>query len=131
MLVSVIEAEQLLLCKHLKDRYTSSIVFTDFEAAFPSISIPWTRFVLREMGFLEALIGFFEKLYDRNTAVVTLGGAKFGTFPVGRGVRQGDPSSMLLFVMAIEPILRWIPDKLPDHVEMSFGYADDLCFGFR
>eukprot|EP00959_Pyramimonas_sp_CCMP1952_P254524 5316226-Pyramimonas_sp.AAC.1 len=49
MIVNVIEAELFILQKHIKDRYTSGLVLTDFESAFLSIFVPWVLHVLEKM----------------------------------------------------------------------------------
>eukprot|EP00959_Pyramimonas_sp_CCMP1952_P148657 3109924-Pyramimonas_sp.AAC.1 len=48
---------------------------------------------------------------------------------MGRGVKQGCPSSMLLFVLAADPLLRWVQASLASHISLSLAHADDFCFG--
>eukprot|EP00959_Pyramimonas_sp_CCMP1952_P273808 5723322-Pyramimonas_sp.AAC.1 len=52
-------------------------------------------------------------------------------FTLSGGVRQGDPSSMLLFILAVEPVLAWLQSRLPMHLTIALAYADDFGFGLR
>eukprot|EP00959_Pyramimonas_sp_CCMP1952_P099281 2075590-Pyramimonas_sp.AAC.1 len=71
------------------------------------------------MGVPSAVILFFQALYQDNSAIIYIFGRMFGSFSIGRGVRQGDPSSMLLFILAVEPVLAWVRAKLPSQLTLS------------
>jgi len=43
------------------------------------------------------------------------------------GVKQGDPSSMALFILAYDLILRWISAQLSPYDAALFGMCDDLA----
>eukprot|EP00959_Pyramimonas_sp_CCMP1952_P325316 6809203-Pyramimonas_sp.AAC.1 len=60
------------------------------------------------MGVPSETVGFFRALYANNTALLCFEGAAETVFLVERGVRQGDPASMTLFALALDPVLRWI-----------------------
>eukprot|EP00959_Pyramimonas_sp_CCMP1952_P415598 8708257-Pyramimonas_sp.AAC.1 len=83
------------------------------------------------MGVPSETVGFFRALYANNAALVCLEGAAETVFPVERGVRQGDPASMALFALALDPVLRWIRARRVDRVGIQLAYADDCCFGLR
>eukprot|EP00959_Pyramimonas_sp_CCMP1952_P367163 7690252-Pyramimonas_sp.AAC.1 len=48
---------------------------------------------------------------------------------MGKGVKQGRPSSMLLSVLAADPLLRWVQASLSERIDTTPAYADDFCFG--
>eukprot|EP00959_Pyramimonas_sp_CCMP1952_P054502 1139570-Pyramimonas_sp.AAC.1 len=54
------------------------------------------------------IICFFAALYTDSAAIVTLSGRRLQRIKIERGVRQGDPTSMCLFALALDPILRWL-----------------------
>ena len=78
MLANAMEAESFLLEHHLRDRYSSGLVLTDFESAFPSIKISWVLKVLGSMGAPKAIILFFFALYQNNSAIVYVFGKCLG-----------------------------------------------------
>ena len=73
----------------------SGIRFTDFRVAFPSLLTSWMIAVLAAMGVPDEVRGFYTELYRDNVAVIHFPGARFVGFKVDRGMRQGDPASML------------------------------------
>ena len=131
MLDNVAEVERWGLLQHMRGFDKSGILFTDFRAAFPSILSSWMFKVLRAMGVPCAVIGFYVSLYRDSFVIVNFAGASEIRFSVGRGVRQGDPSSMTLFAMALDPVLRWIQYQSTPRLDLELAYADDCCFGLQ
>eukprot|EP00959_Pyramimonas_sp_CCMP1952_P201831 4220448-Pyramimonas_sp.AAC.1 len=78
---------------------------TDFAAAFPSTAISWLLRVLVLTQVHPGVVGFFEALYSDNLGTVCFGGKRHRAIRLLRGVRQGDPSSMLLFALALDPCI--------------------------
>ncbi len=81
-----------------------AIVALDQEKAYDRINHDYLWAVLRRMNFPETFIATVRHLYDRAESCVMLNGVPSDFFRVVRGVRQGDPMSCLLFVLAIEPL---------------------------
>eukprot|EP00959_Pyramimonas_sp_CCMP1952_P217414 4546748-Pyramimonas_sp.AAC.1 len=48
---------------------------------------------------------------------------------MGSGVKQGRPSSVPLFALAVDPLLRWAKAQCSSHIDRTLAYADDFCFG--
>ena len=48
------------------------------------------------MGVPGQVIGFYLELYRDNVAVINFPGARPREFAVRRGIRQGDPASMII-----------------------------------
>eukprot|EP00959_Pyramimonas_sp_CCMP1952_P221673 4634070-Pyramimonas_sp.AAC.1 len=63
--------------------------------------------------------------------MITLGGRRFNSFPIKRGVRQGDPSTMTPFCLCLDPVLRWLQYNFPRQLDLALAYADDCLFGMR
>ena len=110
-------------------------LFVDFFSAFNTVYHDKLFSVLRQLGFPESCIAAVTSLYDGSTTMVQIAGTSTEAIPINRGTLQGDSLSPLLFILAIEPLMRWL------HVGgrgYSFGctdgklrvataaYADDL-----
>eukprot|EP00959_Pyramimonas_sp_CCMP1952_P090091 1886161-Pyramimonas_sp.AAC.1 len=74
---------------------------------------------------------FLEAMYAENIAIVTVAGQRFQTIPIGSGVKQGCPASMHLFVLAVDPLLRWIRRYSIPSISLTLAYADDFLFGLK
>lgn len=92
--------------------------------------------VLRGFGYPSELVDRLQELYKGVSAAVVVNGRLCPSFAVGRGIRQGCPLSPLLFVLAIDPLLRRVhcstdirgfPLPGQEQVKVS-AYADYATF---
>ena len=103
------------------------IIAMDQEAAFPSISRRYMLWVLRMMGIPKKIRNVLTSLYVNCSGRISLAGMLFGSIAIESGVKQGDPSSMVIFILAYDPILRWISSLLSPMSSEIFGMCDDLA----
>lgn len=80
------------------------IVLLDQEKAYDKIDLDYLWKVVRAYNIPEQWIQPVEALYAESSSRVILNGVLSQPFTVHRGVRQGDPLSCLLFVLAIDPL---------------------------
>ncbi|CAG9137374.1 unnamed protein product [Plutella xylostella] len=81
------------------------LAFVDYTKAFDSISHECVWNCLREQGIHTKYINILQTIYKETQAKVKL--ERIGTtFPINRGVKQGDPISPKLFTALLETIFR-------------------------
>jgi len=77
----------------------------DFEKAFDRVDHEWIMKVLTEMGFGPMFRKWIKVLYNNIQSKIDINGLLTDPINIQRGVRQGCPISMLLFVISLEPML--------------------------
>ena len=116
-----------------------AVVFIDYKAAFDSVSHKFIDTALEKAGVSTKVRSMFRAIYKAAAAYVTAAGTDgekihSDIFAIARGVLQGDITSPLFFIMALELILRRHDAANPntgipiaDILIHQLGYADDLA----
>ncbi|OQR88501.1 hypothetical protein ACHHYP_06778, partial [Achlya hypogyna] len=106
--------------------------FLDFEKAYDRVDWTYLEAALRRFNVGPGFIKWFKLLYHKPIVNLLLNGEPTSAIYPNRGVKQGDPLSSLLFVLAVEPLaehLRRAPDlglSLPGHTPLTnMLFADD------
>ena len=108
----------------------------DQQKAFDMVSHEWLALVLKRGNFGTNFIKWVTLLYEGATSKVVVNGALSEAFELGRGVRQGDPLSMILYVLSLEPLLESIRqdkditgiDDTSGTTQKLLAFADDTNF---
>lgn len=108
------------------------MAFVDYTKAFDSVSHTQLWESLKEQGIPTKYISILKAIYSKTSAQIRL--EKIGdTFPIKRGVKQGDPISPKLFTALLESVFRKIhfdSDKCGINIngEMltHLRFADDI-----
>ena len=109
------------------------LLFIDFEKAFNSLEWNFMFKCLEIFGFGHSLVRWVKTFYNNVSSCIINNGSFSANFELSRGVRQGDPLSLYLFVIAIETLaaaIRISTDikgiKLDLEEWKIVQYADDL-----
>jgi len=110
------------------------LVLIDQAKAFDRVNHTYLEAVLRQMKFGKGFIRIINNLFANQEAHILGKDGISEPFRVERGVRQGDPLSPLLYIIAFEPLLRRIEKNirgipLDNFFFKAAAYADDLSVG--
>ena len=83
-------------------------LFVDFSSAFNTGYHGQLLQTMAKLGFPACCTKTVASLYDGSFTQVCLAGGKTPPVHVERGTLQGDSLSPLLFIIALEPLLRWL-----------------------
>ncbi len=104
----------------------------DFEKAFDSIEWNYLIKTLETFNFGQSFISWIKTFYSRVEACIINNGISSQYFELERGVRQGDPISSYLFILALEPFAQAVESnkdikgiKIGNTEVKALYFADD------
>jgi len=123
---------------HLGNSNTKGIILLlDQEKAFDRVSWTYLKKIVEEFGFGPRFLVWLDILYSDSKATLKINNTMGSNFEIRRGVRQGDPLSPLLYVLAIEGLAAMIrKNKSNEGIEVPgwhgrclkyLMYADDTA----
>lgn len=119
--------EQILLAQemvHLLDNHMRGghvIIKLDMGKAFDRVCWAYLEQLLRKMGFLSRLVRILLNNLSATRFSVLINGKPARYFSVSRGVKQGDPLSPLLFILAAEGFSHGLNTLMQDGVIRGFN----------
>jgi hypothetical protein len=129
---------QLLIAALEDARFTNQniyLLYIDFKNAFGSLDYARLLAIMKDLGYPLDAVTLIGNIYAQSTTVFT--GEHFGKtkpIPIQRGTIQGDTLSPYLFLIFLEPLLRWLQRGKNGYTFgtskltiSSAAYADDLA----
>lgn len=109
------------------------MLFIDFSQAFDSVDRIKLLDILESFGVPRKLIRLTHTTLTDCNAKVTVGGKTSRTFPVEKGVRQGDVLSAILFNLTLEKAMRNVDlrGNIIFRSRQAHAYADDIALVAR
>jgi mannosylglycoprotein endo-beta-mannosidase len=109
----------------------------DISKAFDSVRWDYLISLMQHRGFPPKWCNWIAAILSTSTSRVLLNGTPLPAIQHGRGLRQGDPLSPLLFVLAIDPLQKLIEQATATNLLSKLGskvaifsvslYADDAA----
>ena len=114
------------------------LVTVDIEKAFDSVDHSFLLAVLQKYGFGERFLKWIQILIKNQESCVVNGGITTKFFSLYRRLRQGDPISAFLFILALEVSFVLIKSNniikgldIYGHIFSYTAYVDDSSFFFK
>ena len=112
-----------------------SIMSLDAQKAYDSVDHVYISNTLKAYGFPDNFVSAVNILHSNLQAQVQVNGFLSNSFPINRGVKQGDALSCALFIIAIDPLIRNIEmnqnipelSLSPSCSIKTLAYADDIA----
>lgn len=129
------------VCSWVKRARKKLLLFkVDFDKAFDSVNWQYLDSILEQMGFGNKWRMWIRGCLSSSRASVLINGSPTKEFPIFRGVRQGDPFSPYLFIIAMEGLsvalktacdkglFKGVPIPSNGSIVSHLLYADDALF---
>jgi hypothetical protein len=124
ILESVVLAHELVHSVHIK-KERGAILKLDYEKAYDRICWGFLFEVLRSRGFNQTWIRWIGKIVEKCSVRVCLNGEESSFFKTGKGLRQGDPLSPLLFNLVSDVLTKMLLKGV------NLGLVKGLALDFR
>ena len=117
-----------------KNPIDSYFIAIDFKKAFDSIAHTWLIQVLTFLKFPQVFTKYIDSIQQYSTSKIQVNSTLTDPFFIRKGVRQGDPISPTLFIIALNPLLFKIQfetsiSPVPNPIRNApkiVAYADDV-----
>lgn len=105
---------------------TSLLLSFDLEKAFDRTNHNYLFESMAKMGLNANFITFIKTCYNNAFSRILINGKISNPIKIKRSVRQGDPLSMVLFCLYIDPLLQKLKEVCNGEDEIINSYADDI-----
>lgn len=107
ILDSVVVAHEIVHSIH-NEKTQGIILKLDYEKTYDRVNLDFLIEILESRGFSPVWINWIQKLIKGGSVGVTLNGNDSNFFTTGKGLRQGDPISLILFNLVGDVLTRML-----------------------
>ncbi|PNX59439.1 cysteine-rich receptor-like protein kinase, partial [Trifolium pratense] len=118
--------ELIDLAKRRKDKCL--LLKVDFERAYDTVNWSFLEYMMLRMGFALGWIKWIRACIFNSSMSVLVNGSPTEDFVVGKGLRQGDPLSPFLFLIAAEGLTRMMQKAVGNGIFHGYKISDELLF---
>ncbi|CAJ2631177.1 unnamed protein product [Trifolium pratense] len=118
--------ELIDLAKRKKDKCL--LLKVDFERAYDTVNWDYLSFMMKRMGFSQGWMKWMRACVFNSSMSVLVNGSPTEDFSVSKGLRQGDPLSPFLFLIAAEGLARLMQKAVDIGSFHSYKVSDALQF---
>ncbi|KAL9681272.1 hypothetical protein QQ045_013054 [Rhodiola kirilowii] len=101
------------------------VIKLNFKKAYDSVSWNYLEMIQRSMGFGCKWIGWMAECYSTARLAVLINGSPSKEFTMKRGLRQGDPLSPFLFLVAAEGLSRTLHKAVEEGVISGLEWSNN------
>ena len=126
ILESVVTTHEVLHSVHSSKRQ-GLVLKLDYEKAFDKVNVEFLEELLRKRGFGDKWVHWILQVTRGGSVGVKLNNTESDFFLTGKGLRQGDPISPLLFNLVVDILTRMLM-KAANH-QLIEGLCAEICPG--
>lgn len=108
------------------DEKPAALISFDLSQAFDRVEPKFVIDILTKMGINLNFISLYREITENSHSRLLINGRLTKEIKITRSVRQGDPLSMILFVLQLEPLIQKIASICNGSNDVLTVYADDI-----
>ncbi|XP_020586142.1 uncharacterized protein LOC110028576 [Phalaenopsis equestris] len=123
---NILLAQELLLDLDRKIRGSNLILKLDIQKAYDTINWNFILDTLIARGFSEPFIILIKRWFCINNHFILINGKSHGFFSASRGIKQGDPLSPTIFILAMDYHSRLLNQLFASSPHMTYQHRSNI-----